>query len=120
TNRNDCRMKEAKGAGKDSPKPTLHVLDAVVIIVGIVVDAGIFRTPSLVAANTGSWEIFLLAWLLGGAVSLIGALCYAELPTTFPSTAGDSHLTVRAFGKRFAFVSAWARVSVIRAGSIAL
>ena len=113
-------MKEANGAGKDSPKPTLRVLDAVVIIVGIVVGAGIFRTPSLVAANTGSWELFLLAWLLGGVVSLIGALCYAELTTAFPNTGGDYHLLMQAFGKRFAFLFAWARVSVIQTGSIAL
>ncbi len=106
--------------GKDSPKPVLRMVDAMVIIVGIVVGAGIFRTPSLVAANTGSWELFLSAWLLGGVVSLIGALCYAELTTAFPNTGGDYHFLMQAFGKRFAFLFAWARVSVIQTGSIAL
>ena len=120
TNRYDCRMNEAKKAGKDSPKPTLRVLDAVVIIVGVVVGAGIFRTPSSVAGLTGSWEPFLLTWLLGGLVSLVGALCYAELTTTFPHTGGDYHFLMRAFGKRFAFLFAWARASVIQTGSIAL
>lgn len=113
-------MKGRIGAGKDSPKPVLRMVDAMVIIVGIVVGAGIFRTPSLVAANTGSWELFLLVWLLGGLVSLIGALCYAELTTTFPNTGGDYHFLMQAFGKRFAFLFAWARVSVIQTGSIAL
>lgn len=113
-------MKEGNGVGKDSPKPVLRIVDAVVIIVGIVVGAGIFRTPSLIAANTGSWELFLSTWLLGGLVSLIGALCYAELTTTFPNTGGDYHFLMRAFGKRFAFLFAWARVSVIQTGSIAL
>lgn len=113
-------MKGGNGAGKDSPKPVLRMVDAMVIIVGIVVGAGIFRTPSLVAANTGSSEMFLLAWLLGGLVSLIGALCYAELATTFPNTGGDYHFLMQAFGKRFAFLFAWARVSVIQTGSIAL
>ena len=47
-------MKEGNGVGKDSPKPVLRMVDAMVIIVGIVVGAGIFRTPSLIAANTGS------------------------------------------------------------------
>lgn len=103
-----------------NPKPTLSILDAIVIIVGIVVGAGIFRTPSLVAANTGSWEIFLSVWLMGGLVSLIGALCYAELSTSFPNTGGDYHFLMRAYGKRFAFLFAWARVSVIQTGSIAL
>lgn len=102
------------------PKPVLTVADAIVIIVGIVVGAGIFRTPSLVAANTGSWEMFLSVWLLGGLVSLIGALCYAELSTTFPNTGGDYHFLMRAFGRRFAFLFAWARMSIIQTGSIAL
>src|SRR5690554_1435542 len=109
---------EAHYEGK--PKPVLSVTDAIVIIVGIVVGAGIFRTPSLVAANTGSWEMFLLVWVLGGVVSLIGALCYAELSTTFPNTGGDYHFLMRAFGRRFAFLFAWARMSIIQTGSIAL
>ncbi len=113
-------MKEERAADKNSPKPVLRMVDAIVIIVGIVVGAGIFRTPSLVAANTGSWELFLSVWLLGGLVSLIGALCYAELTTTFPNTGGDYHFLMQAFGKRFAFLFAWARASVIQTGSIAL
>lgn len=105
---------------KDEPKAMLTVTDAVVIIVGIVVGAGIFRTPSLVASNTGGWELFISVWLLGGAVSLIGALCYAELSTAFPNTGGDYHFLMRAFGRRFAFLFAWARMSIIQTGSIAL
>ncbi len=104
----------------DNPKPVLRVIDAISIIVGIVVGAGIFRTPSLVAANTGSTELFLLAWVLGGLVSLVGALCYAELSTSFPNTGGDYHFLMRAFGKRVAFLFAWARATVIQTGSIAL
>ena len=60
------------------PVPTLSLKDAVAMIVGIVVGAGIFRTPSLVAANVTSETSALLLWLVGGAVSLVGALCYAE------------------------------------------
>lgn len=108
------------GSISGSPKPALRVFDAVIVIVGIVVGAGIFRTPSSVAADTGSWQLFLGAWVLGGVVSLIGALCYAELSTTFPNTGGDYHFLHRAFGRRFAFLFAWARMTVIQTGSIAL
>jgi amino acid transporter len=94
--------------------------DAIALIVGIVVGAGIFRTPSLVAASTASTTMFLATWLLGGLVSLVGALCYAELTTTFPNTGGDYHFLTRAFGKKLAFLFAWARLSVIQTGSIAL
>lgn len=102
------------------PRQVLSLFDAVALIVGIVVGAGIFRTPSLVAANAGSWEMFIFAWLLGGIVSLIGALCYAELTTAFPSAGGDYHFLTRAFGKKLAFLFAWARMSVIQTGSVAL
>jgi APA family basic amino acid/polyamine antiporter len=103
-----------------APKHQLSITDAVAIIVGIVIGAGIFRTPSLVAANTDTDSLFLFAWVLGGAVSLIGALCYAELTTAFPNAGGDYHFIGRAYGKRLAFLFAWARMSIIQTGSIAL
>lgn len=102
------------------PKPTLSTLDAIALIVGMVVGAGIFQTPSLVATNTESAIVALLAWLLGGVMSLIGALCYAELTTAYPDAGGTYYYLIRAFGKIPAFLFAWARLSVIQTGSIAL
>lgn len=102
------------------PKKALNTTDVIALIVGIVVGAGIFRTPSLVAGNTESSSIFLLSWVLGGLVSLVGALCYAELTTTFPHTGGDYHFLKKAFGRKISFLFAWARMSVIQTGSIAL
>jgi len=103
-----------------APKPTLSVVDAVAIIVGIVIGAGIFKTPSLVAANTPNEGAFLLAWLLGGFVSLIGAFCYAELATAYPHAGGEYHFLYRAFGQDIAYLFAWARATVIQTGSIAM
>jgi APA family basic amino acid/polyamine antiporter len=102
------------------PRPTLGATDVIALIVGIVIGAGIFRTPSLVASTVDSGSMMLWAWFLGGVVSLIGAFCYAELTTTFPNTGGDYHFLRKAFGKRVAFLFAWARMSVIQTGSIAL
>ncbi|MEX2223239.1 MAG: amino acid permease [Candidatus Rokuibacteriota bacterium] len=101
-------------------RSTLRVIDVVAIIVGTVVGAGIFRTPSLVAANAPSETVVLAAWAAGGAISLIGALCYAELAAAYPSPGGDYHYLARAFGMRVAFLFAWARITVIQTGSIAL
>ena len=101
------------------PKPTLGTSDVISLIVGIVIGAGIFRTPSLVASTVDSGSMMLWAWFLGGVVSLIGAFCYAELTSTFPNTGGDYHFLMKAFGKRVAFLFAWARMSVIQTGSIA-
>lgn len=101
-------------------KPTLAFFDAVAIIVGIVIGAGIFETPALVAGNTGGASLFILVWLLGGAISIIGALCYAELATAYPHPGGNYHYLMRAFGKNIAFLFAWARMTVLQTGSIAL
>ncbi len=102
------------------PQPSLRTVDAVAVIVGIVVGAGIFRSPQIVAENTGSTPLFLGAWLLGGLVSLIGALCYAELTTAYPSAGGEYHFLRRAFGRGTSFMFAWSRAVVIQTGSIAL
>ncbi len=109
-----------KAGGRGAPVPTLRLRDAVAITVGIVVGAGIFRTPSLVAANAASESVALLIWLAGGVVTLIGALCYAELATTYPHTGGDYHYLTRAYGRPLAFLYAWSRIAVVQTGSVAL
>src|ERR1044071_4173386 len=103
-----------------APRPTLSLIDACAIIVGVVVGVGIFRTPSIVAANVSSEAMFLLSWIIGGVVSLIGALCYAELATTYPDAGGEYHFLGRAFGGPPAFLFAWARMTVIQTGSIVI
>ncbi|MDZ7963557.1 MAG: amino acid permease [Nostoc sp. DedSLP03] len=102
------------------PKPSLTLSDAVALIVGIVIGAGIFETPALVASQAGSDIAVLLFWLMGGVVSLVGALCYAELATVYPDVGGAYYYLKRAFGQRVAFLFAWARMTVIQTGSIAL
>lgn len=102
------------------PVPVLDLKDAIALVVGIVVGAGIFKAPALVAKFTGSGELMMAAWILGGVVSMIGALCYAELATTYPNAGGEYHFLTRAYGGRLAFLFAWARMTVVASGSIAL
>ena len=105
---------------RSSYRKTFSVSDAVAIIVGIVIGAGIFKTPSLVAGFSGNETVTLLAWLAGGVISFVGALCYAELASTYPHVGGDYHYLYRAFGKTPAFLFAWSRMTVIQSGSIAM
>ncbi len=98
---------------------TLTRFDAVVIMVGLVVGIGIFRTPSLVAANVESELAFIAVWVAGGLVTLIGALCYAELSAAHPHAGGEYHFLSRAYGKPVAMLFGWARGSVIQTGAIA-
>ncbi|KZD09718.1 APC family permease [Oceanibaculum pacificum] len=105
-----------------SPTPreaTLSVFDAVMIMVGLVIGIGIFRTPSLVAASVDSEIAFVAVWVAGGIVTLIGALCYAELSAAQPDAGGEYHFLSRAYGKPTAMLFGWARGSVIQTGAIA-
>jgi amino acid transporter len=103
-----------------TPKPSITLIDAIALIVGLVIGAGIFETPALVAANTGTVGGVIGVWLMGGVVSLLGALCYAELATTYPHVGGNYYYLKRAFGQPIAVLFAWARMTVIQTGSIAL
>ncbi len=107
-------------ANNNEPSKRLSPFSAIAIIVGIVIGAGIFKTPSMVAGVTGDAGWLLVAWLAGGLISLAGALCYAELATTYPHAGGDYHFLARAFGKPISFLYAWAKAMVINTGSIAL
>jgi len=102
------------------PKPSLTMVDAIALIVGLVIGAGIFETPALVAANTGTVGGVIWLWLIGGVVSLLGALCYAELATAYPHVGGNYYYLKQAFGQPIAVLFAWARMTVIQIGSIAL
>ncbi|OWW21599.1 APC family permease [Noviherbaspirillum denitrificans] len=103
-----------------TPQKVIGLREAIAIIVGIVIGAGIFKAPALVAGMTGSATWMFSAWLLGGAISLAGALCYAELATAYSHTGGDYHFLRRAYGRSVSFLFGWARFSVITTGSIAL
>lgn len=107
-------------AAGSRPAPQLRVIDAVAIIVGVVVGVGIFRAPALVAQGVETELGFIGLWALGGALSLIGVLCYAELVTSFPNAGGEYHFLRRAFGQNVSFLFAWARLTVIGTGSLAL
>jgi amino acid transporter len=100
--------------------PLLHRRDAIAIVVGIVVGAGIFKTPSMVAGVTGDIGWMMGAWILGALISLAGALCYAELATAYSHVGGDYHYLTRAYGPQVSFLYAWARGTVINPGAIAL
>ncbi len=102
-----------------SPKQLLSVTDGIFLTVGMVIGVGIFKAPSIVAGNTSSGTEFLLAWLLGGAVSLCGALVYAELSSRHPETGGEYSFITHGLGSGAAFLFAWSRMTVIQTGAIA-
>src|SRR5262245_32998924 len=106
--------------GTAAPSRHISVTYVVMVAVAMVVGAGIFRSPAEIAANAGSAFWLFTVWIIGGAISLGGALCYAELATAFPNAGGDYHFLKTAYGREVGFLFAWARFAVINTGSIAL
>lgn len=98
---------------------TLSVADGVGMLIGIMIGIGIFRAPSIVAQNVGSEYQFILVWIFGGLIALVGALCYAELGSANPHHGGEYHFLSRAYGHTIGLLFAWARGSVIQTGAIA-
>ena len=98
--------------------PRLGMWDAVSIIVGIVVGTTIFKAPQMIFGNVPDVMTGMGAWVLGGALSFVGALCYAELATTYPRMGGDYVYLSRAYGSWVGFLFGWAQLAVILTGSI--
>jgi amino acid transporter len=100
------------------PLRQLGLFDAVCIMVGVVIGAGIYESPSRVASNVPDATALLLVWTFGGLLAFVGALCYAELITAYPSAGGEYVYLTRAFGAWVGFLYGWAELLVIRTGSI--
>lgn len=99
--------------------PKLGLADAVSLVVGIIIGVGIFETPAWVFSQVpGPWAA-MAVWAGGGLFALIGALCFAELSSTYPHSGGEYVYVSRAFGSLVGYLYAWAQVTVIRPGSIA-
>jgi amino acid transporter len=101
-----------------APRRQLTLFDSTSIIMGIIIGATIYESSPLIAINVRGLGGLVLAWLLGGVCSLLGALCYAELATTYPEAGGDYVYLTRAFGRSIGFWFAWTQLWVIRPGSI--
>lgn len=111
------RIKPVMGS---SPLPTFTTLSSVAVIVGVVVGIGVFRLPPIVAGSSGSGLQFIMFWLAGGLLSLLGALCYAELASANPDSGGEYYFLSKAYGKPVGFLFTWGRMTVIQTGSLAL
>lgn len=95
----------------------LGVWSAAAASVGLTIGSGIFRVPSIVVAETGSVGAAALCWILGGIITLCGALTLAELAAAFPR-AGSLYVYLReAYGPMAAFLFGWSWIFIRAAAS---
>jgi APA family basic amino acid/polyamine antiporter len=93
-----------------STKGKLSTFDLTIVVISLVIGMGIFRTPSEVAAYSGTPSIFFLAWAAGALVSYFGALTFAEIGSRYPATGGFYKIFSFCYSPVFAFMVNWITV----------
>lgn len=107
---------------RDLPR-TIGFFGAAGIMIGVTIGSGIFRTPSSIAAELGSPLLILMMWVLGGVLSLFGALTFSELATMYPRSGGIYNFLHQGYGARTAFTFGWTYMLITKpfaASAIAL
>src|SRR5258706_9112593 len=100
-------------------KRELGLLDATMINLGTIIASAIFLVPSFIAQQLHASSLVILAWLVGGVVSLLGALTVAELGAAFPEAGGLFVYLREAYGPVWGFLYGWANAGGINPPSIA-
>jgi basic amino acid/polyamine antiporter, APA family len=110
-----------KSLTSDAPKPRrqLGLFDAIMIVMGGIVGAGIFANPSEVAHRVHTPFLILGVWLLGGVIAMCGAFIWAELATRLPGTGGQYLYLREAYHPSVAFVYGWGLLLVTQTGGMA-
>ena len=98
---------------------TLGLVDSVMLVAGVVIGTGIFLTTGRMAADLPSAPLILFVWAAGGALSLAGALAYAELGAMMPQAGGQYVYLREAYGDMAGFLFGWITLLVYQSGSIA-
>ena len=97
----------------------LGLVDASMIVVGSMIGSGIFITSAESARLVGAPGWLLLAWALGGVLTITGALCCAELAAMWPRAGGQYVFLREAYGPSIGFLFGWSLFLIIQTGTIA-
>lgn len=106
-------------AAGTSYKRTLSLFDGTMVVVGGIIGSGIFLSPAIVAQRVDTPFLILLAWAFGGALALVGAICFAELGARRPEAGGGYVYLRETFGPIFGFLYGWKLLLVSATGAIA-
>ena len=99
-------------------KKDLGLLESVAIVISRIIGSGIFRTPAPIMALVGCTSLFGLVWVIGGVITIFGAVIYAELTAMLPKSGGPYVFLKEAYGPFTAFIRGWAMFFVSETASI--
>jgi amino acid transporter len=91
---------------------------AIGVVVGITIGSGIFRTPAVIAARVPDPMLMLALWVIGGAMTLAGALSIAELAAALPQSGGPYVYLREGWGRLAGFLFGWSQLTLIRASAL--
>jgi APA family basic amino acid/polyamine antiporter len=103
----------------ESPKKSLGLLDATLLVAGSMIGSGIFIVSSLMLNDIGSPAWMLLLWIITGIITILAALSYGELAGMMPNAGGQYVYIQRAYGRLLSFLYGWTVFTVIQSGVIA-
>lgn len=106
-------------AGTDIQPRLIGPAGGIAIVAGSMLGIGIFLTPSQVISHLPGVWMYMLVWILGGAIAFSGAVAYAELGTRFPKAGGDYVFLDEAYGRSLSFAAGWLLFAGVFCGSVA-
>ncbi|ACA57202.1 amino acid permease [Clostridium botulinum] len=108
-----------KNTEEEKLQKNLGLFDAIAIVIGMVIGSGIFFKPAIVFKNAGSPILGIVAWLVGGIITIASGLTVAEIAATIPKTGGIFVYIKELYGERLAFLLGWVQSIVYVPGSAA-
>jgi APA family basic amino acid/polyamine antiporter len=102
-----------------SVKAKLTTFDTTMLVVSLVIGIGIFRTPAMVASETKTPLLFFTAWILGGFISLLGALTFAEIGSRFPKPGSYYKVVAEGYHSLAAFLLNWTNILIVNGAGAA-
>ena len=109
----------SSAAGQPQLRAFSGLWSAVSIVIGTVIGSGMFLVPRRMIAEVGSTRNLFFVWILGGLLSLFGALTYAELAAAMPEAGGEYVFLSEAYGPFWGYLYSWTQLAVAKSGSIA-
>jgi basic amino acid/polyamine antiporter, APA family len=112
-------MSDVSGTGHIGLLHELGLRDGTAIVVGTIIGSGIFLVPNAIANETSGFFQIATVWIIGGLLSLCGALALGELGAAFPHAGGLYVYLREAYGRPVGFLYGWGLLTLIQTGSIA-